>query len=402
MAAPSVPRVLYAQDNEIFFEFDTAGCNTNNFRGRYTGPDGVIQDAVEEVESRKGTVRRYFFGTIPLTNYRIISEAVYANGPYGQSDPIVQLSNGPDAPPVIQSLTVQYATDTTLQIESNIPIPAGVILALLIKVTDALAYVSVPVPYIAGRPVVFTAVGLLPDTDYKHFFQASSPQGITNGDVFENNTQNVGCPTGQPRLVGVNKSSTSITVYSSYANVVGANVFYANLSTPLGGLVRSVLNTQNAPAQTTAHTFTGLFPNTNYTVLSAVENANGFQVCDNGRNITTAVDPPNALTPGPGFAITYITPTGGTGVLVSGLDNIAFGGNIELTIEFSPDVTFPGTVLFNLPYIRTVNPSIIASTADLPLATPGFFRSRIFDIPRNSIRYSNVGDWDGIGATRKR
>lgn len=399
MAAPSVPRVLFAQDNEIYFEFDTAGCNTNNFRGRYT-LDGVIQDAVEDVEFRKGTVYRYFFGTIPLTNYSIISEAVYANGPYGQSAPIVQLSNGPDAPPVIQILVVDYATDTTLQIESNIPIPAGVTLALLIKVVGSPAYVSVPVPYIPGQPVIFTATGLLPDTDYQYFFQASSPQGITNGDIFNSNTQNVGCPTGRPTLIGVNKSTTSITVFSSYANVVGDVQCAATIRTPIGGLLYSTVNIQDVVARTSGHTFNGLFPNTIYTVLSVVENANGFQICTNGKYITTAIDPANPITPDPGYVSTYDSINGGKGVLVSALPNTAFGGNIELTIEFSTDVTFPGTELRNLPYIK-IGQSIIASTEDLPPGVPGFFRGKVYDVPRNSIRYTNVLPWDGIGAKRK-
>lgn len=410
MAAPTQPVVLFAQNNRIYVEFDTAACaGAISFALRYTQPlvrPVVFEEGTEDAGSRKGTVRRYFFGTIPSTPYSFYAQAVYPTGPYGRSAFTNQNSNGPNAPPALVTIQL-YADDTSTEIQTLVPIAAaGVQLFLLGKPVGAPFYDSVAINYVPGVRTLIETINLDPLTEYQYFVQTRTAEGITNGPTYRIKTQAAGCPVEQPIAILKYKTDTTLTVGSSFGNVIGNNLQAVGVLTqPNGQDIYSVINLQNDVARTSIHTFEGLIPNTRYSIFTLIRNQFGFQQSIQRINVPTANNPPNPISPKAGYVTEYDSQTG-KGILAGTLADTVFAPGVTLTLEFSPTEAFAPATIVNYPWTRlAVNPSIVTSNADLPVTVPptiGFFRARVFDSQRNSIWYSFAVPWDGIGAKKKK
>ena len=407
MAAPTQPVVLFAQNNQIYVEFDTAACvGAISFALRYTQPlvkPVVFEEGTEDAESRKGTVRRYYFGTIPSTPYSFYAQAVYPTGPYGRSGFTNQTSNGPNAPPALVTIPL-YADNTSIEIQTLVPIAAaGVQLFLLGKPVGAPFYDSVEINYVPGVRTLIESINLIPLTNYQYFVQTRTAEGITNGPVGRTATQANGCPVEQPIATLKYKTDTTLTVGSTFGNVIGDNLQAVGVLTqPNGQDIYSVINLQNDVARTSIHTFEGLVPNTRYSIFTLIRNQFGFQQSIQRVSVPTANNPPNPVSPKAGYVTEYDSPLGGKGILAGTLADTVFAPRVTLTLEFSPTEDFAPATIVNYAWTRLpVNPSIVTSNADLTPGTPGFFRARVFDSQRNSIWYSFAVPWDGIGAKKK-
>jgi hypothetical protein len=414
--APSPPAVLFAQENQIYFEFDTSGCvGAKDFQAFYTIlGSGTLNQATQDKSSTKnapggGKLLRFFFLTAPSTDYNLFSRAIYSSK-VENSAVISQRSNGPNAPPALPTVN-SYSDDSSFSATTVDDPPPGLTIFALFKAVGEDQYESQPVAYTPNLILKITLSFLTPLTQFQYFLQTRNADGITNGPVTTITTQAVGCPIGQPTLVANNgrpfyqqivgnPAKASLTFFSSFADVDGDNLqCIGRLITPTGQEIFSTINLQNNVSKRALHSFNDLNFDTIYTAGCVIQNAFGDQDSSNTPDFTTIVNPFNPLTPTPGFTgIVTLTEK----IQVSGLSNESFAPGIELTIEVSPDREFTPFTIEDYTYTRlVVNPSIIISDDDLPLGQIRFVRSRIFFPARNSIRYSNVYEWDGVGAKKK-
>jgi hypothetical protein len=411
---PTPPAVLFAQENVIYFEFDTTSCvGAKDFQAFYTIPgSGTLNQATEDKTSTKnapggGKLLRFSFLTAPSTDYDFFSRAVYSSK-VANSAFTRQRSNGLNPPPALATINL-YADDSSFSARTVDVAPGGLNIFALFKAVGEDQYESQPVVYTANEAFKIKLDFLTPVTEFQYFLQTRNADGITNGEVVKIKTQAVGCPVGQPvllqypffpvyqQIVG-NPARASLTILSSFADVDGDNLecFGSLIDLATGQEILSTINQQNNDTKRSLHTFNDLNFGARYSLSSVVRNPLGIQGSTNSFQATTVINPFNPTTPTPGFTgiVSYTEK-----IQVSGLSNESFTPG--LTIEVSLDREFTPAGIENFAYTRLeMNPSIIVSVDDLPLGQIRFVRSRLFSPARNSIRYSNVYEWDGVGAKK--
>jgi hypothetical protein len=447
MALPPTPVLLFKSNyvsllagidgNVMYFEVPVDGTEVN-LQVRFT-KDGVTQEANEDLSSFKAPtpgvlgLRRFWFYCGP-GDYAVFSQVTVGTNIVQSPSNFVRGFTR-SAPRCLNArvLTVidnQIDLELTGDVTFNFNPPQAI--TVLAKVVGAPSYNIVTnvvqLPTFQGYRC--SIVGLTPNTNYQYIVVTNTLISISVTQPFQTSTQGVGCPTGNPAIgpFGGQRNpylsynlpptlpSAVLTVFSSFANVGGANLLCtAYLIDTNGGFILADTNTQDNAALTSVHTFGNLNFNTRYTIVARVANANGFQESVNTPQIRTqtALPDPDALPRGfCGLSLsanTYeVSITELSAEIFIPTINPAFPApqNIprppfQMTIEVAPTRSFNPEDIVNYLWVRDgIYTNAMHSVNELPVGPPLYARCRIYDPIRNSLTYSNLAIFDGLAARK--